>query len=61
MVLSVFRSIVNDVFSIFSTLDVQFSVELFFCCSTVDCLHLQFMVSLSVFGNGTVMGITQFV
>jgi len=41
--------------------DVQFSVELFFCCSTVDCLHLHFrpIVLLCVFGNEMEMGITQ--
>ena len=43
----------------FSTIDVQFSVELFFCRSTVDDLHLHFIVLLHVFGNGREMGITQ--
>jgi len=40
--LSHFQSIVNGdsrIF-IFLTIVVQFSAELFFCCSTVDCLHL---------------------
>ena len=45
----------NGVFRI--TIDVQFSEELFFCCSTVDCLHLLVIVLLCVFGNG--MGITE--
>ena len=40
----------NGVFRI--TIDVQFSEELFFCCSTVDCLHLLVIVLLCVFGNG---------
>ena len=43
----------------FSTIDVQFSVKLFFCCSTVDFLHLQFIVLLCVVGNVMEMGITQ--
>ena len=48
-----FQSIVNGVFEfLFFKSDVQFSVELFFCCSTVDCLHLDFIVLLWMFGNG---------
>ena len=47
----------NGVFRI--TIDVQFSEELFFCCSTVDCLHLLVIVLLCVFGNGMGMGITE--
>ena len=38
---------------------MQFSVELFFCCSTVDCLHLHFIVLRCVVGNALGMGITQ--
>jgi len=40
-------------------IDVQFSVDLFFCCSTVDCLHLRFTVLMCVSGNGMGMEITQ--
>jgi len=43
---------------IFSKIDVQFSVKLFFCCSTVDCLHLHYIVLLCVRGKME-MGITQ--
>jgi len=32
-------------------------MELFFCCSAVDCLHLHSIVLLCVFGNGMKMGI----
>jgi len=43
----------------FSMIDVQFSVDLFFCCSTADCLHLRFTVLMCVSGNGMGMEITQ--
>jgi len=32
---------------------------LFFCCSTVDCLFLDFIVLLCVFGNGVGMKMTE--
>ena len=46
--LSDFKSIVNGVsrIFIFLTIDVQL-----FCCSTVDCLHLHFIVLLGVLVN----------
>ena len=31
-------------------------MELFFCCSTVVCLHLHVIALLCVFGNGMEMG-----
>ena len=37
-------------------IDVHFSVELYFCCSTIDCLLLNFIILLCVLGNG--VGIT---
>jgi len=55
-----FQSTVNGDFLnfYFSTTGVQFSVELFFC-STIDCLHLHFIVLLCVFGDGMGTAITQ--
>ena len=43
----------------FLTIYVQFSAELFFCCSTVECLRLHFIVLLRVFGYGVGMRITK--
>ena len=57
--LSDFRSIVNGVFLEFLFCFSKFSVKLFFCCSTVDCLLLYFTVLLCMFGNEVGMGITK--
>jgi len=49
--------IILNLFFYFSTIDVQFCVELFLCCSTVDCLHLHFTVLQCVLGNESEMEI----
>jgi len=57
--LSHYQSVVNGAFRIFFQLDVQFSVELFLCCSTVVVCIYTILLLLCVFGNGMEMGITQ--
>ena len=58
--LSDFQGIVYGVFRVFiSTINVQFSAELFFCCLTVECLHFHFTDSLCICENGIGMTITQ--
>jgi len=59
-ILSDFKTIDSgDLEFYFSKIDVQFFVELFFCCSPVDCLHSHFIVLLCAFGNGVGMAVTQ--
>ena len=59
-ILSDFKTIDSgDLEFYFSKIDVQFSMELFFCCSPVDCLHSHFIVLLCAFGNGVGMAVTQ--
>jgi len=45
MAVKYFCQIQRIVNGIFSTINVQLSMKLFFCCSTVDYLHLNFIVS----------------